>query len=74
MAYCPICGTDHDPDLPCGDKAGHVLRRAGISKRSGTSPGDFAELSRKSTRSVIIAFVLLAGSMFLVMLLILLWR
>jgi len=32
MAFCAICGTNHDPDMPCGDGAGQVLRGAGIKK------------------------------------------
>jgi hypothetical protein len=65
MRYCPICGTDHDPDLPCADKASQVLRSAGIEKRSGMPAREFAELSREARSPVIIYFVLVAGAVFL---------
>ena len=65
MPYCPICGTDHDTDLPCVDKASQVLRRAGIKKTARLPAREFAELSRRARRPVIIYFALLTGAAFL---------
>ena len=33
MSYCPICGGHHDPSLPCTDRAGELLRGAGIHRK-----------------------------------------
>ena len=32
VALCTICGTNHDPDIPCGDGAGQIMRGVGIRK------------------------------------------
>ncbi|MFH1114195.1 MAG: hypothetical protein V1792_09765 [Pseudomonadota bacterium] len=61
MAYCPICGTDHDPDTLCVDKASDVSRRAGMRKRSKLSTQEFEELSRKATRSLLVFLLGAAG-------------
>jgi hypothetical protein len=77
MPYCPICGTDHDPDLPCADKTSHLLRRAGIDERSRMSADELAELSRKARKSVIpaiLSFLLIVGTICLGLLLIALLR
>ena len=66
MAYCPICGRDHDPDLLCTEQANHSLRRAGIEKKSKMSALEVRQLSRKAGRSSIILLVRIAGVSFLV--------
>ena len=65
MAYCPICGTDHDPDFPCTDKAGHMLRRTGVKSKSPMSSREFTELSRKARKSLIVYSVILVGALLL---------
>jgi uncharacterized membrane protein YvbJ len=63
MAFCAICGSHHDPDVPCGNSAEQILRSAGINKSRKMS-------KRKSQKTAIdvdkvikmlflIAFVLL---------------
>ena len=32
--FCPICRGFHDPDFACTDRAGAVLRAAGIERRA----------------------------------------
>ena len=68
MAYCPICGRDHDPDLLCTEQANHSMRRAGIEKKSKMSALEVRQLSRKAGRSSIILLVRIAGVSFLVVL------
>jgi len=34
MPFCPICKTNHDPDVLCFDQTRQVLRNAGIEKAS----------------------------------------
>jgi hypothetical protein len=31
--FCGICGGDHDPNMPCFDTAGQVLKAAGIPRK-----------------------------------------
>ena len=68
MAYCPICGRNHDPDLLCMEQADHALRRAGIEKKSEMSSLELRQLSRKAGRSSIILFLRIAGVSCLVVL------
>jgi len=63
MAYCPICGTDHSPDILCSDKASDVLRHAGIRVGRKLSVRQFRDASKKARKSVIIWFLILGGSM-----------
>jgi hypothetical protein len=49
MSYCAICGREHDPDLPCFDSAGQVLRSAGIDDRQAPD-SDFKRVARLSDR------------------------
>jgi len=68
MAYCPICGRDHDPDLLCTEQANQALRRAGMEKKSKMSSLELTQLSRKAGKSLIILLVRIAGVSFLVVL------
>ena len=68
MAYCPICGRNHDIDLLCTEQADHALRRAGIEKKSEMSSPELRQLSRKAGRSSIILLLRIAGVSCLVVL------
>ena len=57
MSFCPICGAHHDPNMPCADRAGEVLRDAGI-EQPHPSP-DKKELKETIVKANRILFVLL---------------
>ena len=40
--FCPICRGFHDPDFGCADRAGSVLRAAGVERK----PMDTKELQK----------------------------
>lgn len=48
MAFCAICGSHHDPDMPCGSGAEQVLRDSGINKSRRSSK----KKSQKTARDV----------------------
>jgi hypothetical protein len=66
MAYCPICGTDHDPKTLCMHQGSDVSRRAGISQRSKLSSSEFKKLSRKASNALLIFLLRYAVGTFLV--------
>jgi hypothetical protein len=74
MAYCPICGTDHDPETLCVNKASDVLRHAGIPQRSKLSAPEINKLSRKASRSFLIFLLRFAGAICLVILFLVMLR
>jgi len=32
MAFCPICGRSHDPDIGCSDATGQAIRDMGLPR------------------------------------------
>ena len=68
MSFCPICGTHHDPTFPCADRAGEVLRDAGIEAKP-MAEKEFKETVKKADRSMIILVIVVAGLMLLALLL-----
>ncbi|HEY7287705.1 MAG TPA: hypothetical protein VH497_19775 [Vicinamibacterales bacterium] len=32
MAFCPICGRNHDPDIGCSDATGQAIRDMGLPR------------------------------------------
>ncbi len=46
--YCPICGRQHDPDLPCADLEKQALRNVGIPTRKRKKTKKFNILVRKT--------------------------
>jgi uncharacterized protein len=48
MSFCPICGANHDPKMPCFDRAGEILRDLGIPKKKQTSRRHSKTTLRKS--------------------------
>jgi hypothetical protein len=54
MAYCPICGTDHSPDILCPDKASDVLRHTGIKIGGKLSRKQFKNVFKKASKSLMI--------------------
>jgi lipoprotein NlpI len=58
MSFCPVCGAHHDPKVPCADRAGELLRGAGIEPEPMTEE-ELKETVGTANRSlaVIIIFV-----------------
>lgn len=69
MAFCAICGSYHDPDLPCVDKARQTLRAAGVKEDSQKPGQDFRETAKLADRFMlkvlIIAFAIIAAILIL---------
>ena len=59
MAFCAICGTNHDPDVPCGDGAGQVLREAGIKKSRKVSKRESEKTARDFRRAMKFVFLVI---------------
>lgn len=59
-SFCPICGTYHDPDFPCVDRAGELLRDAGIEPRP-MEKKEFQKTEKEANRSMIILFLVVVG-------------
>ena len=59
MAFCAICGTNHDPDMPCGDGAGQVLRGAGIKKSRKMSKRESEKTARDFSKAMKIVFLVI---------------
>ena len=67
-SFCPICATHHDPAFPCADRAGEVLRDAGIEPKPMPEK-EFKKTVKEANRSMIIIVIVVAGLIFLTMLL-----
>jgi len=50
MAFCAICGSNHDPDYPCSAFADGMLHDAGIEKHPGMSRRAFRKLEKRADR------------------------
>ncbi len=68
MSFCPICGTHHDPNFPCADRAGELLRDAGIEPKPMPEK-EFKKTVKEANRSMIIIVIVVVGLILLTMLL-----
>jgi hypothetical protein len=50
MAFCAICGKNHDPGVGCLDGTGEILKEAGASSPSKLSPKEFQQTAQKADR------------------------
>ncbi len=50
MSFCPICGTNHDPNFLCVERGREALHKAGIETDSAISKEDFKKLEKKADR------------------------
>ena len=53
MSFCPKCGAHHDPNIPCFDRAGEILRDMGVERPSKMSKHEFKILEKKADRSML---------------------
>jgi hypothetical protein len=53
MRFCPLCGSYHDPDVPCVDRAGSILKDAGI-ERSQMRRKEFKKMLKKLNRTMLV--------------------
>jgi hypothetical protein len=59
MAYCAICGTDHNPEYPCSGLVGDKLHQIGLNGGPKKSKEDFRKLEKKADRYML-KFALIA--------------
>ncbi len=57
MSFCPVCGAHHDPKIPCADRAGELLRDAGI-KPKPMGKKELQKNIKKANRGLMILIVL----------------
>ncbi len=53
MRFCPLCGSYHDPDVPCVDRAGSILKDAGI-ERPQMQRKEFKKMVKKLNRTMLV--------------------
>jgi hypothetical protein len=60
--FCPICRTYHDPDFSCADRAGGILRAAGI-EREPMSKGELKKTIKEADRTMLIILLVIMVAM-----------
>jgi predicted nucleic acid-binding Zn ribbon protein len=68
MSFCPVCGAHHDPEMPCADRAGELLRNIGISP-APMGKKDLNKTIKKANRSLVVLLIVVL-SLFLLSILI----
>ena len=53
MNFCPLCGSYHKPDVSCVDRAGGILKDAGI-ERPQMRRKEFKKMLNKIDRTMLI--------------------
>lgn len=59
MSFCPVCGAHHDPAVPCADRAGELLRAAGIEPEP-MAEEEFKETVGTANRRLVLIVVFVA--------------
>lgn len=67
-SFCPVCGTHHDPEFPCADRAGEILRDSGLEPKP-MKEKEFQKTVKEANRSMIILVIVVAGLILLTLLL-----
>ena len=62
--FCPICRGFHDPDFVCTDRAGAVLRAAGI-ERKPLEKGELQKTIKEADRSMLILLLVILAAVVL---------
>ena len=65
--FCPICRTYHDPDFSCADRAGGILRAAGI-ERKPMSKEELKKTIKEADRSMLKLLLVILASLLLTVL------
>ncbi len=66
-SFCPICATHHDPDFPCADRAGEVLRDSGLEPKP-MDEKEFQKTVKKADRSMFVVALVIVGLIILTVL------
>jgi hypothetical protein len=72
MAYCAICGIDHNPERPCSSLVGDKLHQIGLDGGAKKSKVEFRKLEKKADRYMLkfaliaIAILILSVAAFLI--------
>jgi hypothetical protein len=67
MTFCPKCGAHHDPQFPCVDRAGEMLRDMGVEKHSKMSKQEFKKLEKATDTSMFKVFIIIVTGFILLM-------
>ena len=65
--FCPICKTYHDPNFSCADRAGGILRAAGI-EREPMSKEELKKTIKEANRSMLKVFLVILAAILLTVL------
>jgi hypothetical protein len=57
MRFCPLCGSYHDPDVSCVDRAGSILKDAGI-ERAQMRRKEFKKMVKKLNRTMVVVLLI----------------
>jgi predicted nucleic acid-binding Zn ribbon protein len=68
MSFCPVCGAHHDPKFPCADRAGELLRDAGIEPKP-IAEKELKKTIKKANRSMIVLLIVVLSLLILTILL-----
>lgn len=68
MGFCPVCGAHHDPKMPCADRAGELLRGAGIEQKP-MAKKELKNTIRSANRSLVILLIFVLSLFILTILL-----
>ena len=66
MSYCSVCGAHHDPNLPCFDRAGEILRDAGMVRPESQMPVEELRKTVKQANRFVLIFVAILGGSILI--------
>jgi len=64
MSFCPVCGTHHDPNFPCADRAGEALRDAGLEPQP-MEEKEFKKSVKEADRSMLILLLVILAAVVL---------
>jgi len=67
MSFCPVCGAHHDPKIPCADRAGELLRDAGIEPKP-MAEKELKKTIKKANRSMVIFLIVVLSLLLLTVL------
>jgi len=56
MAFCGICKRNHDPDIPCIDGTGQILRNMGLKKKDQPQSKEEFRRNERKARKFIFGF------------------
>ncbi len=68
MSFCPVCGAHHDPNMPCADRAGELLRDVGAAPKP-MKKKELTKTIKKANRGLLVLLIALLAFFFIILLL-----